>query len=75
MQCNIDRRGRVVRLLVGVVSLSAGVALAVLAAGGGVEPRWLLWVGVGAIAGGLFGIAEAWLGWCAARAMGMRTPL
>lgn len=75
VQCNIDRRGRSVRYVIGGASLLAGVLLSGLVLGGVIEPRWLLWVAVGAIVGGGFGLFEASKGWCALRAMGFRTPV
>lgn len=65
-QCNIDRRGRLIRGLLGLLALAAGIYL-------------VLWTdhdfwGTGAIAGGLFALFEAIRGWCAIRALGFGTP-
>jgi hypothetical protein len=65
LACNIDRRGRVARVIAGLVAAAAGAVL--IAAGwraGGV-----------ALAAGAFMIFEGVKGWCAARALGIKTPL
>ncbi|MEM7682624.1 MAG: hypothetical protein AAF288_11765 [Planctomycetota bacterium] len=74
MQCNIDARGKRVRLLVGIGVLDLGVLLAILA-GLGVAPGWAWWPAAGCLAGGAFSIFEARAGWCAIRAMGFKTPV
>jgi hypothetical protein len=73
MQCNIDGRGRRVRLVVGVVTDMAGTGLLAWWLLGGAA--WLIWPAVGCMVGGTFGIVEGALGWCAVRAMGFRTPI
>ena len=74
MQCNIDARGQRVRLLIGIANLAAAVLLAALVLIGVLaSPLW--WIGVAALAaGGAFTCFEARSGWCAVRAMGIRTP-
>ncbi|MBX2852430.1 MAG: hypothetical protein KTR15_11875 [Phycisphaeraceae bacterium] len=74
MQCNIDAKGKLVRLIWGLIMLAlagllAGLILAQVVAGG-----WV-WLGVVVLAlfGG-FGVYEARAGWCVARAMGFKTP-
>ena len=74
MQCNIDARGKAVRLLSGVVMVVLGViagALTGLAVIGG----WGWAVAGVLIAVGGFAIFEARAGWCVVRAMGMKTPV
>ena len=70
--CNIDARGRLFRGVMGVgLCAAAGALLAfwALPIGG-----TLAWAAVGvALLGGLFGLYEAKAGWCAARAMGIKT--
>ena len=75
MQCNIDARGKAARLKAGLVAVVLGAILLGLALAAGVGPGWLAWVGLGLVAAGGFGIFEARAGWCAVRAMGIRTPL
>ena len=74
MQCNIDAKGRAVRLAIGVVCGAGGIVLIVLAlfADGGFWP--LLGTGLGFFAAGIFQIYESRKGWCALRALGVRTP-
>ncbi len=67
MKCNIDRRGRLLRAILGLLLLGGGIYLVV----------WTdhaFW-GTGAIAAGAFGLFEAIKGWCAVRALGLDTPL
>lgn len=75
MQCNIDRRGKKLRLLMGIFNL----LLAVLC----LAMHWLSpWPSIGWIISsillclcGLFTIFEAYMNWCALRAMNIKTPL
>lgn len=74
LTCNIDSRGKVARLLYGIIMLVAGVALAVFwAYPMGSWWRWAIAVVID-LAGG-FGIFEARAGWCVVRAMGFKTPM
>lgn len=74
MQCNIDAKGKMLRLIygllmIGVAAVLAGLILLDIVAGG--------WVWAGVVALGLFGafgVYEARTGWCAVRAMGFKTP-
>jgi hypothetical protein len=74
LQCNIDAKGKVVRLIWGIMMLGGGLAALFLWAwpGGG----WMAWTVSGVmLASGAFGIFEARTGWCVARAMGMKTRM
>lgn len=74
LQCNIDSRGKVARLVYGIVLLAAGIALGVLWAWGSHSIlRWV--VSAACLAGGAFAVFEARAGWCVVRAMGFKTPL
>ena len=72
LQCNIDARGKLLRLIYGLILLAAGVVLALF---------WPLrdgsalgWVVVAVmILMGAFGVFEARAGWCVMRAMGFKT--
>lgn len=74
LQCNIDARGKLARLIWGMLCLLAGVLGLVfwaLSAGG-----WVAWTAsLAAIAFGAFALFEARAGWCAVRAMGFRTRM
>jgi hypothetical protein len=72
LTCNIDARGKAVRLRSGIVFLLLAVVLALV---------WALptrssfgWIVAGALAvSGAFSIFEARAGWCVVRAMGFKT--
>ncbi|MGH8104043.1 MAG: YgaP family membrane protein [bacterium] len=64
MKCNIDKRGRAFRAVVGAVLIALAFILPL-----GIVGRVLFFVG------GLFGVFEGLVGWCAVRAMGIRTWL
>ncbi|MDZ4754900.1 MAG: hypothetical protein SGJ11_10445 [Phycisphaerae bacterium] len=74
MQCNIDSRGKAARLVAGAAVEVAGLVLVTC---------WLLeslplWGGIlGGISviAGLFLMFEGAVGWCALRALGVKTPL
>jgi uncharacterized membrane protein HdeD (DUF308 family) len=75
MQCNIDARGRRLRLISGILCLIVGIVLGILSI---VLQKgfWvLLLAGLALLAGGLFQVYEARKGWCAIRAMGIKTPV
>lgn len=74
MQCNIDAKGKAVRLLMGTAMVSAGLTMLGLTISGvktGGQWRWGLVVVL--IGVGLFQIWEGWSGWCVLRAMGFKT--
>lgn len=69
MTCNIDQRGRTVRIIIGSIIESAGLLLIVFAAVGELDGRWPWIAGVAlAILGG-FTVMQGVIGWCAFRAM------
>ena len=74
MQCNIDSRGRLARIITGVLTAAVGVGL-IAAAQAGSLPPWTLWAGLGCLGGGAFSIFEGVKGWCVVRAMGFKTPM
>ena len=73
--CNIDAKGKAVRLLTGVFAILTGLTLAILVNLGTIslESYWLLVSG--SIIGGIFAMWEARAGWCVVRAIGIKTPL
>ena len=73
--CNIEARGRLVRLLGGLIAVAVGFALLVGLITGLVS-GYLWWIVTAlSLAAGAFQIYEAWAGWCALRAAGLRTPI
>ena len=74
LNCNIDSRGRRARLIYGIAMVLVGLTLSVFwAAGSDSAVRWT--IAAGCVLAGAFGIFEARAGWCAIRAMGIRTPM
>lgn len=72
LPCNIDSRGKRVRLLNGLFLLVLGLLLAALwAAKDGSFVAWMI-VAFTFLLGG-FCVFEARAGWCALRAMGIKT--
>jgi uncharacterized membrane protein HdeD (DUF308 family) len=71
LQCNIDARGKLIRLIYGLVLLIAGVLLLFLWA----KSAFSWAVTIALILGGAFAIFEARAGWCILRAMGWKTPV
>jgi hypothetical protein len=74
MQCNIDARGKAVRLVAGATIEGIGFLLGVLWFVG-ILPDWAAFVGGVAILSGLFLLFEGSAGWCVIRAIGFRTPI
>ena len=74
LQCNIDAKGKRVRLINGIVTTIIGVLLLFLwAQRSGSAIAWTLTIAC--LAGGAFMIFEARAGWCVIRAMGFKTPM
>jgi len=74
LRCNINRRGRVARLIWGVLllTLAVGILFARALPGG----SGLAWAAtIVCFAGGAFALFEARAGWCAVRAIGFKTPM
>ena len=72
--CNINRRGRLARLTYGILITALGITLVFgWAIGSGSIVRWAVCVAL--VLSGLFAIFEASIGWCAVRAIGLKTPL
>ena len=73
-ECNIDAKGKAVRLRLGFMGVlsSLGLAAGCLL----ISAPDLAWVvPVGAFLGGAFSIFEGRTGWCIVRALGFRTPI
>jgi len=74
MTCNIDARGKRARFISGIAQLMAAFAIAALWAWPG--GKWYAWGLVSLLtAGGAFTVFEARAGWCALRAMGIKTRI
>jgi hypothetical protein len=73
LTCNIDQRGRKARLRGGVVVGLCGVTL--LIAGFFMHSPVTMLVGIFVWFTGAFMIFEGLRGWCALRAMGIKTPM
>ena len=74
LSCNINSRGKLARLIYGILMIVLGLLLVALWAWpGGQIWKWIIAVAC-LIAGG-FGVFEARAGWCVVRAMGIKTPL
>lgn len=75
LECNIDSKGRAMRLIAGILAILGGaVAYVILMLGIMPVPESIGTLGVLAmVAGGAFAIFEAKAGWCVVRALGFRT--
>ena len=74
-ECNIDARGKAIRMKLGVRLIIISLILATLTY---IEiiPTTLGWLATAAsFGGGAFTIWESRMGWCVIRAMGFRTKL
>ena len=75
MQCNIDARGRRARIFSGVVCCGAGMVFAGIAYFGFEILSWMGAIAGILLAGGVFQIFEGIMGWCVARAVGIKTRI
>lgn len=75
-ECNIDAKGKFVRLVGGSMSIIMGVIAVGLLYFDVVPSNWFTISSTfGLFAGGALGIYEGRSGWCVARAIGIRTPI
>lgn len=74
MQCNIDAKGKAVRLIYGLVMIAAGLVVAGLTLADVIGGWWPWAVAAALVLMGGFGVFEARKGWCVVRAMGFKTP-
>ena len=75
-ECNIDARGKFLRLVGGSVSLTMAIIAVGLLYLGLIPSNWFtISSAIGLFAGGALGIYEGRSGWCIARAMGIWTPI
>jgi hypothetical protein len=74
LQCNIDARGKAVRLVIGILASVGGAGLLVFWAWK--DGGWVPWItSMILIAYGAFAVFEGCAGWCVVRAMGFKTRL
>ena len=74
LSCNIDARGKLVRLWYGIALVLIGLIL--LFAWALRSGSVMAWVAtVLCVVGGAFAIFESRKGWCVLRAMGVKTPM
>lgn len=75
LECNIDSKGRALRLVAGLLAILGGaVAYLILMLEIMPVPESIGTLGVlGMFIGGAFAIFEAKAGWCVVRALGFRT--
>jgi hypothetical protein len=71
LTCNIDARGKLARLIWGVVMILLALAAAFWAWRVGGTWRWVVTVVL--LGMGAFSVFEARAGWCVVRAMGFKT--
>jgi len=72
--CNIDQRGRTVRIVIAALLESTGLLLGVLWFLAWTPP-WTIWPAAAIWLSGMFVLFEALMGWCAVRALGFKTPI
>ncbi len=74
LRCNIDRRGRIARLIWGMLLLIIGGGiLFARALPNGSAVAWA--AAAACVIAGAFAVFEARAGWCAMRAMGFKTRM
>jgi hypothetical protein len=74
MQCNINAKGKAIRLIYGIVFVISAIVLALVWAMP--SGQWFAWaLVIGLLGGGAFAIFEGAKGWCVIRAMGFKTPI
>lgn len=71
MQCNIDAKGKAVRMIYGIIFVIVGVLLMIFWA----ASMWTWIISILVALGGAFAIFESRAGWCVVRAMGWKTRI
>lgn len=72
-QCNINSRGKATRLFVGLLMILMACVIGVLIALGSIDGIWPWVVALSVLPAGMFTVYEGWSGWCAMRALGIKT--
>ncbi len=75
IQCNIDHRGKLIRLIAGAMLDTTGLGLLAFRFVGVLSGDWPWFVGGAAAVVGMFLVLEGVLGWCVVRALGVKTPV
>tara|TARA_Y100001970_G_scaffold30856_2_gene38325 strand:+ start:10516 stop:10746 length:231 start_codon:yes stop_codon:yes gene_type:complete len=75
LECNLDSKGKALRLVSGIIGVILGMTLLLLNYFEIVSGDILFTIIPFMIFGGSFAIFEGWSGWCLVRALGMRTPI
>jgi len=75
VQCNIDARGKALRLIAGMIVTLAAVVMLALLAMKVLQGGWFWGIGIAALLLGALQIFEGRSGWCVLRAMGFKTPI
>ena len=73
MQCNIDSKGKIVRVVSGFIHSCLGLTLLLLGMFAFTDQVWMRILGGVLLGAGAFQVFEGWAGWCVVRAMGFRT--
>ena len=72
-ECNIDARGKAARFRLGILGIAGGLLLGATTFLGVLPSNIGYIMTTGSVAGGLFAMWEARMGWCVVRAMGFKT--
>lgn len=72
-ECNIDARGKAARFRLGILGVVGGLLLGATTFLGVLPSNIGYLMTAGSVAGGLFAMWEARIGWCVVRAMGFKT--
>ena len=72
-ECNIDARGKAARFRLGILGIAGGLLLGATTFLGVLPSNIGYIMTTGSVAGGLFAMWEARIGWCVVRAMGFKT--
>lgn len=69
MQCNLDGRERMFRLLAGLVGVITGAVLILLTLTGSLGGAWVWWVAIALLVMGGMGVVQGYAGWCVMKQM------
>ena len=75
LTCNINSRGKTLRLIAGVALIVLALLLGALVMMSLLTSALGWWLAGVTLLSGSFLVYEGWTGWCALRAMGISTPI